>query len=931
MIRLLRLRTVHFCNLPDRWWDFAPGLQLIRGPNEAGKTSLRRALTLALYGDAATREQTVRALQRWNEEGMCLELEFEHEGDPCRLVRDFKQRRNSLELPDGKQLRSKEQIRAQLNKMLLIPTERAFLATACMSHQELRIENPGEVQSLIERIICGTGEDVEKLIGAIEKAHRARHRGMDRLAREPGILRQIRGRFEQANLDWAEADRLLREAQEAAAKLGECEQDLADVEGRLKQLKQHKQRHEELRRAQKDCERFAAELVEIEDNLEQAAQLGKRRECLEQGLQRERARLQSLGADVDHADKGVRLASELADTEADVARRAAQWDLITGLTERIGALRAEEDALLIRRDEAQNACLHLPEEIAGLEEALAQDRAAQERREDEVARGEDDLAQIRTGLADLRLQEESLEKQFGRALPSDRPQSLRTSIAELTRAGVGDEVHIQIHAEQSLEVGLSSDGAPETRLIAPVEHVFKREATVRVPGILLMRVENRGRVAAELAARQQELQTLLEEYGCQDWEAYEKRQTEAERLGRQFQEVQAQIRALQQEEARAKASLTGLRASLSATASAKQIEQELARKGSALSGILQRAGVSQPEDLRPLLERFATIETQRALNQDDLAGALAGARAEDVKRLLDQAQKRARKLQDALDGTPNPGWTAGELETHRQQLQISQQKASNLEQELLTVRGKLSMLDSAKLDDRRNSLRRDLVTAQAVVSQNEQFQLAPSDVLRMENEIASLEEKIRQYVEQRGRLQERAQQEDLRERKLRAEEEMDWLRRRMEIEQFRDEVDADVARLLDSARERAVERLRRHLPERSGRFLAIITEGRYQQMDGEGLGATVFSSEKGAVLADYELSSGTADQLYLAKRFAALTALFDRKLPPLLLDDILVHCDSKRRAAIVRLLKELADETQILLFTCHDFPEYAGLPTLSLP
>jgi len=63
---------------------------------------------------------------------------------------------------------------------------------------------------------------------------------------------------------------------------------------------------------------------------------------------------------------------------------------------------------------------------------------------------------------------------------------------------------------------------------------------------------------------------------------------------------------------------------------------------------------------------------------------------------------------------------------------------------------------------------------------------------------------------------------------------------------------------------------------------------------------------------------GTRDQLYLALRLAALEGLIARRGPlPLLLDDLFVHFDDARTDAGLRVLEQIAERTQVLLFTHH--------------
>jgi len=69
---------------------------------------------------------------------------------------------------------------------------------------------------------------------------------------------------------------------------------------------------------------------------------------------------------------------------------------------------------------------------------------------------------------------------------------------------------------------------------------------------------------------------------------------------------------------------------------------------------------------------------------------------------------------------------------------------------------------------------------------------------------------------------------------------------------------------------------------------------------------------------DY-LSEGAKDQLYLALRLAVCRLALPAEEPcPLVLDDAFVAFDRERMASALELLRDMAGERQILLFTCHE-------------
>lgn len=66
------------------------------------------------------------------------------------------------------------------------------------------------------------------------------------------------------------------------------------------------------------------------------------------------------------------------------------------------------------------------------------------------------------------------------------------------------------------------------------------------------------------------------------------------------------------------------------------------------------------------------------------------------------------------------------------------------------------------------------------------------------------------------------------------------------------------------------------------------------------------------------MSSGTRDQLYLALRLASLEKYMESTEPmPFIVDDVLVDFDDDRSQAALNALAELAEKTQVILFTHH--------------
>jgi uncharacterized protein YhaN len=77
-------------------------------------------------------------------------------------------------------------------------------------------------------------------------------------------------------------------------------------------------------------------------------------------------------------------------------------------------------------------------------------------------------------------------------------------------------------------------------------------------------------------------------------------------------------------------------------------------------------------------------------------------------------------------------------------------------------------------------------------------------------------------------------------------------------------------------------------------------------------------SEHSAPVRVQQMSSGTADQLYLALRLASLQEHLDQHPPlPLIIDDLLVMFDDTRAIAALHVLSQIAKRTQVIYLTHH--------------
>lgn len=114
------------------------------------------------------------------------------------------------------------------------------------------------------------------------------------------------------------------------------------------------------------------------------------------------------------------------------------------------------------------------------------------------------------------------------------------------------------------------------------------------------------------------------------------------------------------------------------------------------------------------------------------------------------------------------------------------------------------------------------------------------------------------------------------------------------------------------------QRVSEQMEERMSQILAEITDGRYDRIFVQDK-AELFLYKKERRIPLYQLSRGTAEQVYLALRLAASDCVMGYERLPLLFDEIFVYYDEKRLEKALALLAE--QSRQILLFTCHQREE----------
>jgi DNA repair exonuclease SbcCD ATPase subunit len=201
-MRITRLQLHEFGRHRDLDIALASGFTIIRGPNEAGKSTIQRALELALFRKPTATTSELDTLRSWgaaDDQRSATRLEFvidDQTGDDGQIVtrhgvleKEFRGQRGRVALQVGEEMYTDpakaEEIIAELTG---IPNEAFFRSTASIRHQELEDldRDEGALRDRLQASIGGGDKGSSRAKARLEDAVRGlRSRG----DKNPGRLK----------------------------------------------------------------------------------------------------------------------------------------------------------------------------------------------------------------------------------------------------------------------------------------------------------------------------------------------------------------------------------------------------------------------------------------------------------------------------------------------------------------------------------------------------------------------------------------------------------------------------------------------------------------------------------------------------------------------------------------------------------------------
>jgi DNA repair exonuclease SbcCD ATPase subunit len=232
--------------------ELAPGLTVIRGPNEAGKTTVQRALELALTKRATSTAQELEALRPWGAPAdarsiISIDFEQDEEDGPHTgtLEKTFAGARGTVQLDyEGQAITDPTQADQVMAELTGMPTEGFFRSTASVHHFELSdlSRDEGALRDRLQASISGADRGTSR---ARKKLDKALHDLNTRGDRNPGRLKlaelaveQSKAALDQGELALAQLERDRDSLAGARDRRADAETALAERRSLLEKARQ---------------------------------------------------------------------------------------------------------------------------------------------------------------------------------------------------------------------------------------------------------------------------------------------------------------------------------------------------------------------------------------------------------------------------------------------------------------------------------------------------------------------------------------------------------------------------------------------------------------------------------------------------------------------------------------------------------------------
>ncbi len=198
-MRLERLHLQRFGRFEDHEFEFGDGLNVIVGPNESGKSTLREAIVRLLF-DATAVDTNARRVLRYttwgHDQDFALSGSFTTGEDRWEIAKDFDRDEILLEAADGTEaLHDSTLVAERLHDLLGVTSRDVYTTTACLEQQDFaNLKAGSEVGELLQQTMTGgdAASSVREITERLTRTQAQLEVGLKGAYKTPGPIRAAR-------------------------------------------------------------------------------------------------------------------------------------------------------------------------------------------------------------------------------------------------------------------------------------------------------------------------------------------------------------------------------------------------------------------------------------------------------------------------------------------------------------------------------------------------------------------------------------------------------------------------------------------------------------------------------------------------------------------------------------------------------------------
>ncbi len=271
---LKRIELKNFKRLVDFQAQFSPGINVVKGPlNEMGKSTLLDGIVVALFHNPRSTARELKDYVSWGSTRQFrTSLEFEDKGNRYLLEKDFD--KGTVRLIDDntrEELDTFKEISEKMAELLGTNSDRLFLCSSCIRQAQVSEISSGkkEINESLEEIVGGGKESTlaSQVVLKLDSKIAETKRGLDRLAKNPGILASLKNKLQDTLRRYDEVRDEVSKVEARKIELVEVNKQLAEAKEKYENSKALLEKNKQRKEIEASIERLTKDYNSVEELL----------------------------------------------------------------------------------------------------------------------------------------------------------------------------------------------------------------------------------------------------------------------------------------------------------------------------------------------------------------------------------------------------------------------------------------------------------------------------------------------------------------------------------------------------------------------------------------------------------------------------------------------------------------------------------------